>query len=115
MGSQTLPAASFPKIVDGQSDNNLINQERTSYQTQQSRLISLENKLDNVKNRKQASSVKKYLLLSLFLLYLLLMFMFYIIDINVPLDVKAKFSMLINGLILVALLIYEIVRLFQRL
>lgn len=92
-----------------------MNGKRREYQSNHGRMISLENKLDNVKTRKDASTTQKFVYMSLFLLYLFTMFMFYIIDINVDLEMKARFSMLINGLLLVSLLIYEVVKLLRKL
>lgn len=101
-----------PPIVQGVYSD--IETPKDNYQKQRAKLDSIKSKLDNANQRRRATMIRKYIYLALFLLYLLLMIAFYIIHIdNISLITKAKFSTVLNTLLLIALIVYEIVMYFM--
>lgn len=103
-------------ILDG---DEMIEPENTSsmrsdYQNLKARMISMQNKEETMKKRLNSTKVKKMLYMALFLLFVISVIFFLIVDVKISLDIKAKVIMVISSVIIISLVINELVSMFQR-
>lgn len=105
----SLQPCTLTTAMNAETTSNL----RKDYHTYKSRMISMENKEETMKQRLRASNIQKITYLVLYLLFLFSMIAFLIIKVPISIDMKAKVTLVICSIIIVSLTVSDLVKMFK--